>query len=494
MNIGKKLLIKLDSTQRDKIIRWFGSQRYIYNQKVKQDRELLLSDKNHKINQQYSQFKTDDNLWLNNVPSEVLRNGSYKYFQSYQRCFNGLAKKPNFQSKFRKSAVMLTNELFKFNNENNLIIGKDSTKDKKSDKYIGLIQLPEKTKILIAGLKTLNTLPNIISISLKANKFYLSFSYEDSSIIQSDKELLDYIKQHSVEELKDITIGIDRGISINLAMSNGVDLKYTETIKHNLIAINKDIAKLQRKAARQVKYSQNYNKTKIKIQTKHFKKACIKNNFNHHASKSIVNGGQIIEENNTIKYLYNLLTNENVNNNSVTNKKPKLLVFEKLQLKNMTKSAKGTIEKPGKNVKQKAGLNRSLLNVNLGQIKTYVIYKGRKQGVLTVEVKPQYSSQECHKCGFTHKENRVSQTIFSCLSCGLKCNADYNASMVIKHRGINLVLSPDFLIKEKKKISFRKKKKLLPKVTNEDSNLTNKINLGTEDSKKSCGVVVRQIS
>ena len=482
MNIGKKLLIKIDEQQKGKILRWMGCQRRIYNDKVNEDRNQFKLDSSYKIHQQYSHFKTEETKWLNEVPSEILRNGAYKYIQAYQRCFKGLAKKPNFQSKFRKSAVMLTKELFSFNEDNNLILGKESTKDKSSDKYIGLIQLPVKVRNLIGGLKVLETLPNVLSISLKANKFYLSFSYEDSTELQSDKELLDYIKQHSVAELQNKTVGIDRGIAINLALSNGQDLKYTETIKDNLTHLSKEIARLQKKAAKQIKYSQNYTKTKIRIQTKHFKKSCIKNNFNHHASKAIVNGGQMVEENKTIKYLESDLVGE----------KLLLVVFEDLKLKNMTKSASGTIEQPGKNVRQKSGLNRSLLNVNLGQVRTYVTYKGRKQGVLTVCVNHYNSSRECHQCGHIHKENRISQSLFSCLSCGLKCNADYNASMVIKNRGIKLALSKDFKIKEPKKIGFRRGKKVLTNVAPDITDLTENVLLGVEDSKNACGVVVSQ--
>jgi putative transposase len=120
----------------------------------------------------------------------------------------------------------------------------------------------------------------------------------------------------------------------------------------------------------------------------------------------------------------------------------------------MTASAKGTIEQPGKNVRQKAGLNRSILHSSWGSIKIYSKYKGLKQSKLTIFVPAAYSSQECSCCGFTHKDNRVSQSRFICQDCGFECNADLNAATVIKRRGVQSVLNNEVAIKVPKKIKF----------------------------------------
>ena len=134
-----------------------------------------------------------------------------------------------------------------------------------------------------------------------------------------------------------------------------------------------------------------------------------------------------------------------------------LLVFEGLPIKNMTASAKGTVEEPGKNVRQKSGLNKSILNACWGKIKTYTRYKGLRKNKLTVEPPPHYSSQECSHCGFTHKDNRPSQAEFICRDCGFVCNADLNASLVIKKRGVTMVLNNEVHIKTSKKVAFSKK-------------------------------------
>ena len=108
------------------------------------------------------------------------------------------------------------------------------------------------------------------------------------------------------------------------------------------------------------------------------------------------------------------------------------IVVEDLKVKNMTASAKGTIENPGKNVKQKAGLNRAMLDTALGELRRNLEYKcGR-----LIEVNPAYTSQTCSECGHTDKENRKTQARFLCVSCGYTSNADTNAAINIRRLGM----------------------------------------------------------
>ena len=98
----------------------------------------------------------------------------------------------------------------------------------------------------------------------------------------------------------------------------------------------------------------------------------------------------------------------------------------------MTASAKGTVEKPGKNVKQKAGLNRVILCTGWHQFEQMLTYKCRQ----VIKVPAAYTSQRCNACGHTEKDNRKTQEEFKCVACGHKINADYNASANILASGI----------------------------------------------------------
>ncbi|WP_369254329.1 RNA-guided endonuclease InsQ/TnpB family protein [Streptomyces sp. R35] len=102
-----------------------------------------------------------------------------------------------------------------------------------------------------------------------------------------------------------------------------------------------------------------------------------------------------------------------------------LVRFEKLNIKNMTRSAKGTVEQPGKNVRQKAGLNRAILAQGWGLLRQRTEHKapGRVE-----DVPAPYTSLRCSACGWIDKKSRKSQAEFCCSSCGFTCNADTNAS------------------------------------------------------------------
>ena len=115
-----------------------------------------------------------------------------------------------------------------------------------------------------------------------------------------------------------------------------------------------------------------------------------------------------------------------------------LIAVEDLRLKNqMTKSAKGNEINPGKNVKQKSGLNRSILSASFYQFVSMIQYKQTMlNDKLFVKVDPKYTSQKCNKCGYVDKKNRKSQSKFKCISCTHANNADMNASYNILDKAL----------------------------------------------------------
>ena len=113
-----------------------------------------------------------------------------------------------------------------------------------------------------------------------------------------------------------------------------------------------------------------------------------------------------------------------------------VIAVEDLKLSNMTKSAKGTIENPGKNVKAKAGLNRELANVAPHQFVEMLKYKAARKGGEVIKIDPKYTSQACSNCGTIAKENRKTQADFKCVDCGFEMNADMNAARNILMRAL----------------------------------------------------------
>ena len=112
-----------------------------------------------------------------------------------------------------------------------------------------------------------------------------------------------------------------------------------------------------------------------------------------------------------------------------------MVVVEKLQVRNMTRSAKGTVEHPGKLVRAKAALNRAILDVGWGILEDFLRYKTVWYSSLLREVVATYSSQTCSRCGHRDPKNRRSQSEFVCVSCGHTEHADTNAAKVLLNRG-----------------------------------------------------------
>lgn len=102
-----------------------------------------------------------------------------------------------------------------------------------------------------------------------------------------------------------------------------------------------------------------------------------------------------------------------------------LIRIEDLRIRNMIRTARGTLENPGRNVSQKAGLNRSILAGGWGQFAQRLEDKapGRVE-----KVDPAYTSQRCSACGTVDREARESQAVYRCRSCGHTANADVNAA------------------------------------------------------------------
>ncbi|SCF14784.1 Transposase [Micromonospora viridifaciens] len=106
--------------------------------------------------------------------------------------------------------------------------------------------------------------------------------------------------------------------------------------------------------------------------------------------------------------------------------------IERLRVKAMTGTAKGTIAEPGVNVAAKAGLNRAILDKGWGMFQVALANRARTTGTRIVKVPAAFTSQRCSRCGHTDRNNRESQALFRCGSCGHQANADVNAAINVR--------------------------------------------------------------
>ncbi|MFD8205389.1 RNA-guided endonuclease InsQ/TnpB family protein [Streptomyces sp. NPDC059695] len=119
-------------------------------------------------------------------------------------------------------------------------------------------------------------------------------------------------------------------------------------------------------------------------------------------------------------------------------RKNALVVLEDLRIKNMSASASGTLAEPGRQVRQKAGLNRAILDKGWHRLERALTSAARYTGTSVVKVDPAYTSQRCSACGFVTEGNRESQAVFACKApgCGHREHADVNAGKNIKAAGL----------------------------------------------------------
>jgi len=110
---------------------------------------------------------------------------------------------------------------------------------------------------------------------------------------------------------------------------------------------------------------------------------------------------------------------------------------EDLKVKNMTASVKGTVENPGKNVKQKSGLNRAILRTGFYSLRQAIEWQLLKMGGVVIPVDPRGTSITCPHCQTRDKRNRPTQAIFKCVneSCGFKANADVVGALNVLRKG-----------------------------------------------------------
>ncbi|HEU0192540.1 MAG TPA: transposase [Mycobacterium sp.] len=100
--------------------------------------------------------------------------------------------------------------------------------------------------------------------------------------------------------------------------------------------------------------------------------------------------------------------------------------IEALDVRGMTRGARGTVDRPGVGVAQKRGLNRAINASGWGMFATRLQHKayGRVE-----QIPAAYTSQRCSACGHVAPDNRKSQAVFECVSCTAgPCNADVNAA------------------------------------------------------------------
>ena len=196
-------------------------------------------------------------------------------------------------------------------------------------------------------------------------------------------------------------VGVDLGVARFATLSDG-------TVYPALNALGCSQARLaraQQKLAHKEKYSNNWKKQKANISRLHRKVAHRRQNSLHKVSTEISQNHAVI-------------------------------AVENLGVRRMSKSARGTLEDPGRQVAQKSGLNRAILDQGWSRFRSMLAYKQQWRGGELILVPAAHTSQRCHHCGNVDRDNRPAQHLFSCVACGHTDHADLNAARNILAAGL----------------------------------------------------------
>ncbi len=196
-------------------------------------------------------------------------------------------------------------------------------------------------------------------------------------------------------------VGIDRGVAVFAALSHGEPIPPVNAGKNALRAL----ARAQRKLARKKRGSNNRRKQVRLVAKLHARVANTRKDMVHKASTFVANTHGTV-------------------------------VLEALEVRNMVRSAKGTAAAPGRNVRAKAGLNRSILDQGWGMFRTMLAWKLRERGGRLIEVPAHNTSRTCAECGVVDAASR-SGARFRCTACGHAALADINAARNILRRAVD---------------------------------------------------------
>lgn len=352
--------------------RFAGACRFVFN------RALARQNENHEAGNKYIPYgkmaswlvewkNATEMQWLKDSPSQPLQQSLKDLERAYKNFFRKRAAFPRFKKRGQNDAFRYPQGV-KLDQENSRIF------------------LPKLGWMRYRNSRQVTGVVKNVTVSQSCGKWYIS--------IQTESEVSTPV--HPSASM----VGLDAGVAKLATLSDGTVFEPVNSFQKN----QKKLARLQRQLSRKVKFSNNWQKQKRKIQRLHSCIANIRRDYLHKVTTTV-------------------------------SKNHAMIVIEDLKVSNMSKSAAGTVSQPGRNVRAKSGLNRSILDQGWYEIRRQLAYKQLWRGGQVLAVPPAYTSQRCACCGHTAKENRLSQSKFRCQVCGYTANADVNGARNILAAG-----------------------------------------------------------
>ncbi|WP_425839370.1 RNA-guided endonuclease InsQ/TnpB family protein [Streptomyces fractus] len=328
--------------------------------------------------------------WLGVLPAQASQAVLKTYFQAWKNCWEGRACAPAFKARFRTKVSI------------DIPQGRDLNVQRVHRRW-GMVNLPKVGRVRFRWTKDLpvgkraDSQHRITGARLVKDALGWHIAFRITTQVPEPAA-------HRGPE-----VGIDAGITVPLALSDG------ETVDHGEWLSKQEQARLlhyEQRAARRKAHRTKGERTSHRLQHTYDQIARLRatakrrrDDWQHQATTAIANTYGTV-------------------------------VVEALRITNMTRSAKGSAEQPGRNVAQKAGLNRSILGEAWGRTVELLAYKVADRGGTLAEVPAQGTSLECSACHTVTEGSRRSQAEFVCNNpaCGWEGNADHNAARTVLHR------------------------------------------------------------
>ncbi len=367
--------LKTDLNLERQMSRYAGSCRFVWNRALTLEKGRLdVGEKILRYNDMAAQLvgwkREPETTWLCEAPSHTLQQTLRNLDRALMDAFD--KKNPKRFPKFKKKGV---HDSFRFPDPKQFCL----------DQANGRIKLPKLGWVRYRKSRDVEGDVKQVTVSRRGKRWRMSILAEQT---------VPEPRHASTSE-----IGIDLGVRAFAAISDGTLVAPLSSFR----AMEKKLAKAQRSLARKVKFSANWQKQKARIAAIHERIANARGDFLHKLSTDVC-------------------------------KNHELIAIEDLRVSNMSRSAQGTVEAPGRNVRAKAGLNKSILDQSWGEFRRQLEYKALWTGGVLVAVPPQYTSQSCPECGLVDAGNR-RRAEFRCLGCGHTADADVNAAINILAAG-----------------------------------------------------------
>jgi putative transposase len=375
---GYRYLLSLTGEQERELTRWAGCCRWVFNQALAAREAAYQATGEAPGYAALCKLLTAwkrENDWLRLPPAMVLQQALKDLDAGYQRFFAGQNARPRFRSRHHwPLSIRIPQD-------------KNTLRVERLSGSVGWLNLPKLGWVRFRWSRPPEGVIRSVTLSRDAcGDWWVSILCQLPGEVAPQPTVVD------AEQVRGLDLGVAQSVTPDEGPPGQLPTPSAGDRRH--------AAKLARRVSRKRKGSKNRAKAQKKLNTFRRRWRRRRVDAQHKLSNRLIRENQAI-------------------------------IVEDLKINSMTRRARGA------RVRQKAGLNRSILSQGWGGFRALLEWKGRSVGTLVERVNPAHTSQRCSSCGVLDAASRLSQAVFACTGCGHAENADVNAAKNIRAAGLS---------------------------------------------------------